>query len=162
MYSCRVPSNRHKGWAVQASMSCIGTEKSELLKFKSGQWVSEEYWEWNYDGCPCLVVDEPVDKGDGGAPFIDDIYSCFIVTKHYNESRTPKASERELKMQGLLRQPNVSLTEKYVLYCPLTPKRCHWDGCRGITLKMSVMSALPSHAPLPASLMNLIALSTVA
>lgn len=56
---------------------------------------------------------------------------------------------------------NVSLTEKEYLFCQLTPKRCHWDGCKGMILNASVISALLSHAPLPANLMSLIALSTV-
>ncbi len=48
------------------------------------------------------------------------------------------------------------------LFLHLTPNKCYCDGCKGIILKASEMSAFASHAPLPACLINLIASSMVA
>lgn len=55
-----------------------------------------------------------------------------------------KASERQLKMCGLLLQPKVSLTAKNNLDCHLTPNSGHSEGWIGIILNASVMSALAS------------------
>ena len=42
-----------------------------------------------------------------------------------------------------------------------TERRGHWEGCNGITLKASVISAFASQAPRPALLISFIAPSTV-
>lgn len=62
------------------------------------------------------------------------------------------ASERQLKICRLLLHSIVSLTAKQNFEFHLTPKSGQSEGCIGIILKASVMSALANQAPWPANL----------
>ena len=72
------------------------------------------------------------------------------------------ASDSWLKILGLLLPPKVRRTAKSNLDFHRLPSKFHCEGCMGMILKASVMSALESQAPCPASFINFIALSTVA